>query len=90
MPRASVSDVARRHSVSLGLLHHWRRAGRESARETPQSFVPILPADESSMAAPPSQRGGVIEIELRGANIRLHGPVDPVALGAVLAALRRG
>ncbi|MCW6511778.1 transposase, partial [Hyphomicrobiales bacterium BP6-180914] len=31
MPGANVADVARRHGMSLGLLHHWRRLAREAA-----------------------------------------------------------
>ena len=90
MPGASVSDVARRHGVSLGLLHHWRRATRQRSGDIAQSFVPIVPAEESShAAAEPRISGGVIEIELCGASIRLHGPVDGSMLRTVLAAVRR-
>ena len=48
-PGASVSDVARRHGMSLGLLHHWRRAVRREAGDGLQTFVPLLPAEGPGM-----------------------------------------
>ncbi len=85
---ASVSDVARRHGMSLGLLHHWRRVARRGADEAEQSFVPVLPVEERDLPPAETRAGGVIEIEFYGANIRLCGPVDGLALRTVLAAVR--
>jgi transposase len=88
-PGASVSDVARRHGMSLGLLHHWRRAVRRGADEVAQSFVPVLPAEESDLTGSTARPGeGMIEIAFFGASIRLRGPVDGSALRTVLAAVR--
>ncbi len=47
---ANVSYVARRHGMSLGLLHHWRRLARARAEDAAPSFVPLLPVEEP---APP-------------------------------------
>jgi transposase len=88
-PGASVSDVARRHGMSLGLLHHWRRVVRRSAEEAAQSFVPVVPAEENDLTGAAARPGeGMIEIAFCGASIRLRGPVDGSALRAVLAAVR--
>lgn len=88
-PGASVSDVARRHGMSLGLLHHWRRLVRRSAGEVEQFFVPVLRAEETGFAGSAARPGeGMIEIALCGASIRLCGPVDGSALRTVLAAVR--
>jgi transposase len=88
-PGASVSDVARRHNMSLGLLHHWRRAARDVAGEAPQTFVPILPTEELALYPAARLGGVVIEIEFCGASIRLRGGVDGTTLRTVLAAVRR-
>ncbi len=86
---ASVSAVARRHGVSLGLLHHWRRLARQNAHEAAQSFVPLLASE-----APSVDHGGmraeigVIEMEVCGVSIRLRGAVDGASLATVLAAVR--
>ena len=90
VPGANVSDVARRHGMSLGLLHHWRRLAREAASATADAdtaFVPILPMEESGEARP-SVHGAMIEITLGGACIRVHGAVDGAALRTVIAAVR--
>ena len=90
VPGANVSDVARRHGMSLGLLHHWRRLTREAASVAAgadPAFVPILPMEDSGPARP-SAHGGMIEITLGGACIRVHGPVDGAALRTVIAAVR--
>ena len=79
----SVSAVARRNGVSLGLLQYWRRQARDSGRVEELRFVPVAVAEE---LAPPG--AGSIEIELADARIRLSGTVDAAMLRAVLAAVR--
>jgi transposase len=88
-PGASVSDVARRYGMSLGLLHHWRRAVRRSTGEVAQTFVPVLPVQDNDLTSSAARPGeGMIEITFCGASIRLVGPVDGSALRMVLAAVR--
>jgi hypothetical protein len=58
--------------VSLGLLHHWRRAARNGKLDTLQSFVPLLPIDET----PALPSAGMIEIDVGGVNIRVRSPVE--------------
>ncbi len=84
---ANVSEVARRHSVSVGLLHYWRRKAREPAQPSGMSFVPVLPQTGSGPLELPG--GGSIQIDYAGARIRVNGPVDPAALEAVLSTLRK-
>jgi transposase len=84
-PGANISAVARRHGMSVGLLHYWRKCARDSAGETPLQFVPVV---TQSAAATRRAESGVIEIELAGSCIRLRGPVDQASLTAVLAAVR--
>ncbi len=87
-PGATVSGVARRHSMSLGLLYQWRRYARaDVAAEV--SFVPVLPADGSDRRAVDAPGGeSFIEIEVGDVRIRLGGPVDGAALRTVIAAAR--
>jgi transposase len=88
-PDVSVSEVARRHGVSLGLLHHWRRRAREKGRVETLHFVPIAVTDEAPVAAPLEiSPPGMIEIDMSGVRIRLSGAVDGAALRTVLAAMR--
>jgi transposase len=84
---ANVSDVARRHAMSLGLLHHWRRLARQAGSSAEVAFVPILPLEDTSAAAS-SGSEATIEIALGGACIRLRGRVDGAALRTVIAAVR--
>ena len=102
-PGANISAVARRHGVSGGLLHCWRKqaralASKETAADT-LTFVPIAIADEaisqgSSATAAKTKDGSapperMIEIETSGALVRVPIGVDSKTLSIVLAALRR-
>lgn len=84
-PGASVSAVARRNGVSLGLLHYWRRQVRDSGRVEELRFVP-LQIEEPAPFVPVS--AGTIELEFADVRIRLHGAVDASQLRSVLAAVR--
>ena len=82
-PGTSVSEVARRNGVSLGLLHQWRRQARDSGRVEELRFVPVAVAPTPAAAA-----GGSIEIELADVRICVRGGIDPEMLRSVLAAVR--
>ncbi len=97
-PGANVSAVARRHGVHGGLLHYWRKQARTRAREAAQAdaplFIPVAIAKASGdavgeMPQPLSSPSRKIEIETRGALVRVPTGVDPETLAVVLAALRR-
>jgi transposase len=82
----NVSEVARRNGVSIGLLHHWRRAARSRAGALEQSFVPLLPIggeERAALAAAP-----LIEIDMDAGRVRVMGAVDPAMLRAVIASMR--
>jgi transposase len=84
-PGANVSQIARLHGVSLGLLHYWRRCAREGGSDSPLQFVPVVTQNDP---APAPQSSTSIEIEFAGACIRVRGPVDIAALRAVMTAVR--
>ena len=85
-PDCNVAALAREHGVSIGLLHYWRRVARERMSEGEMRFVPLVAA--GPRAAEPAARGGLIELEVCGATIRISGPVDRASLEAVLTAVR--
>lgn len=82
-PGTTVSAVARRNGVSLGLLHYWRRHVRDSGRVEELRFVPVTVAETASAVG-----AGVIDILLNDARIRIEGDVDVARLRAVLSAVR--
>jgi transposase len=82
----NVSEVARRNGVSIGLLHHWRRAARSRAGALEQSFVPLRPMggeERAALAAAP-----FMEIDMDAGRVRVMGAVDPAMLRAVIASMR--
>jgi len=95
-----ISAVARRHGLRPQQLFTWRNVfrKREAARlrqgEAP-AFAPVMIAHDHSAGAsaetpvaPPMSIGGLIEIVLGGATVRLHGGVDAKTLAAVLRAVK--
>lgn len=85
-PGANVSAVARRHGVSIGLVHYWRKCARDGGFSEPSDdvprFIPVVPE--------PPRFSGTITIEVCGALVRLEGAIDESNLGKVLSALRLG
>ena len=94
-PGANISAVARQHGVNVGLLHHWRKRGKERAREAADAdwpaFVPVaMSGAVDSSTARRQSIGRMIEIETRGEIVRVPTGADSKTLALVLAALRRG
>jgi transposase len=81
-PGANVSAIARRHGVSLGLLHYWRRTVRDRGAMDAITMVPIEVDD--AVAAGRCD----LEIEMGGARILVRGRVDGGVLRTVFDALR--
>ncbi|RKK03155.1 IS66 family insertion sequence hypothetical protein [Pseudoroseomonas wenyumeiae] len=96
-PGARVSEVARRHDISRGLLWYWRRQLRQGRLAVGDMAGPVfLPVQVSDpvppeLAAPAVARTDPrIEIVLPdGTCVRVGADVDAAALRRVLAALRR-
>jgi transposase len=89
-PGVNVSEIARRHGVSVGLLHHWRKCAREGDKRSPMRFVPVTVAGEvrAPGAARPEVSRSSIEIEYGGVLIRVNGAVDAGTLRTVMAAVQ--
>jgi transposase len=91
VPGATISQVARRYGMSIGLLSTWRRkavAEREAANgDAMPAFVPVVLKDDG--IDPPSVYGSAgIEVAVADAVIRLTGAVDGATLRVVLSAVR--
>ena len=83
MPTAAAPAPAPAPTVLLPVhVEAVTRIGARSALEPPPSAEAV---PSSRVAA----RGGVIEVEIAGALLRLRGAVDEVMLSSVLRALRR-
>lgn len=84
-PDANLSEVARRHDVSRGLIYLWRR---EAMRElTDPGFVPAVVADEPAPVIP--EPIAVIMIDLPGGGrVSIAASAPPALAAAALKALR--
>jgi transposase len=99
---ATVTEVARRHGISRGLLYTWRREARhgsasDDAASSLPDLVPVMitdPREPSKRPTMASERSGAkptgtIEIALPGAvHVTVRGRVEERVLQAVLSALR--
>ena len=96
-PGASGAAIARRFGVNRSLVYKWRKeAGlgaqpRGSAPKPSMSFAPVLltgpapPAETPVSSATPLS---FIEIEMRGARVRLPGDAPASIVTAAIRALR--
>jgi transposase len=91
-PGAVSSAVARRHGIHPNQLCDWKRALRRSAVEATMAFVPIsvAAAPLPAVADTPSSAmsGGLIEIVMAMARVRVPSLVDEPTLRRVLAVLK--
>jgi len=93
VPGVSVARIALENGVNTNLLFKWRRNHVGSHRAEAPALLPVAinePSAEPTLMSPPAARaiaGGVIEIELTGARIRLKGSVDLAALRVALQML---
>jgi len=101
-PGASVSALALKSGINANLLFKWRRDHLRAHGSRPQAatLLPVCVIPQVGMTtqiqpvptAAPANRGtrpGVIELEIAGAQMRLHGGVDEAMLITVLRALRQ-
>ncbi len=82
MAGANVADVAKRHGVRPALLSSWRR------QLSPKAASPKKPANFAAVRVGVTPVEGMIEIDLAGGCVRVHGIVDSGMLREALAAAR--
>jgi len=97
-PGNSVSRVARRYDINTNLAFTWRRQYQDGELTAPSSaLVPaLLPVEVTAKrkrtavaSAPAEPERGIIEIDLCGVSIRIHGSADSKVLAQVLSVLDR-
>jgi transposase-like protein len=79
---ANVAEVAKRHGVRPALLSSWRR------QLSTKTASPKKPAKFAAVRVGAALVEGMIEIDLAGGCVRVHGIVDAGMLREVLAAAR--
>lgn len=97
-PGASVSAIAMEHGINANMLFTWRRTWLREANAAAKTEPALLPvrieSQEPRLAAPSSPQptpvtaGGLIELEIAGAKLRLRGNVHEDCLRSVLRAIR--
>jgi transposase len=97
---ASVSGIALDSGINANVLFRWRREHLRAAPRVQQEFVeqavllpvkladPQTPTGLEAMPARTREPGGVIEIDIGAARVRLRGSVDEANVRCVLQALR--
>ena len=94
-PGACVSEVARRHDVSTGLLYTWRqKLRRDLVSDFAQApgFVEAVVSDAptaAAMSGVPAMAGAAVVIEMAGGGwVHILASTPPGLISAVLKALR--
>ena len=95
VPGTSVAATGMAHGVNANLLRRWivqHGAHGRAIRQTP-ALLPVTlrapPAVSASSAPRACVEPEIIEIDIHGVRVRLHGQVDAQRLGAVLDVLAR-
>jgi transposase len=83
-PGVSLAGIALANGLNANLVRKWvgNRAGAAAA---PAQLLPVR--IEPNLAAVPQREGGLIEVQIHGARIQLHGDIEAKQLRVVLAAL---
>jgi transposase len=92
---ASVTEVARRYSVTRQQIYTWRRELREKGLLSPPSNAVFLPLDlppppDKERRAEDGMQGlpAMMELQLRcGRSLRFSGDIDAVALKRLIRAI---
>jgi transposase-like protein len=95
-PGKSVAKLARQHDMNANVLRKWIVSAQEKGiparrRPDPGHLVPVKLTEPPTRAKPARSAADhpLIEIEVDGATIRVHGLVDAAQLGVVLDCARR-
>lgn len=88
-PGVSVAGLALSHGINANQLRRWMKLAAARTEGAVQLLpVRIEAARPTPAYTPPSdEQPGVIEVEIHGARVRLHGAVRAEQLRTVLAAL---
>lgn len=95
-PGETVRGVARRHGLRVDQLFAWRKAARRAAERAEGGgvgFAPVVVASPEIAARAGMDReprpAGLIEVDVGAGVVRIGRGAEPVAITAVIRALRR-
>lgn len=95
-PGASVAGLALRHGINANQLRRWMSVDHKLAAVAPGvALLPVTVEAEATTEVvvpqppPAAMAAGLIELEVFGARLKLHGEVDGQRLRVVLDALAR-
>lgn len=92
MPGASVAATAMTNGVNANLLRRWIVLHGARGRAAGPALLPVRLETSPVAGAPPPcapPMPQIIEIEIHGVRVRVHGQVDAQRLGVVLDVLAR-
>lgn len=88
---ARVVDVMRRHRISSGQIHTWRKQFRAElgfpAPEKPAKARDLAPLQFMPLAIATDAAATTIEIDLSGAKMKITGAIDAALMAALVKAL---
>jgi transposase len=88
---ARVVDVMRRHRISSGQIHTWRKQFRAElgfpAPEKPAKARGLAPLQFMPLAIATEAAATTIEIDLSGAKMKITGAIDAALMAALVKAL---
>ncbi len=88
---ARVVDVMRRHQVSSGQIHTWRKQFRAElgfpAPEKPAKARDLAPLHFMPLAIATETATTTIEIDVGGAKMKITGTIDAAVMAALVKAL---
>ena len=89
-PGAMVAEVARREDVCTSLVYKWRRAARRTTNIDACGFSPVIIETPEAPALPPTNGAepGVVEVNMKGARVRICANAPSAVIAATLKALR--
>ena len=91
-PGAVVAEVARREDVCTSLVYKWRRAARRTTSADACGFSPVIietpPPASPTLTPANGSDPGVIEVNMKGARVRIGANAPSAVIAATLKALR--
>jgi transposase len=89
-PGAVVAEVARREDVCTSLVYKWRRAAQRNGSIDACGFSPVVIETPPPQSPPLNDIDvNVIEVDIKGARVRIGAGAPSATIAATLKALRR-
>lgn len=83
----SVAQLALEHGLNTNMVFKWRRELRAGRLDSTTTLLPVTVTPHRSPDQSKPASGGMIEIRVKSAVVRIEGTPDPGALGMILQSL---